>query len=283
MTTPTWTTWHGYAALDAPPGERARAATGDLAEGFRRWRLWTFLALNEIKSQYSRTVVGPWWLTLQTLVYVAGITFLFGTLFHQPVRVFLPYVAIGVIVFSLLGGMTRFCANVFVGEASSIVSSRQPLSALLLRGVSVEFLQFAHHLVILVVIAAAGLLVFNVATLLVIPALLLIALNGFALGLWLAPAVARFRDIGPVVASVLQMLSFFTPIFWRVDSLSGQKRASLLAWNPFYYLLETIRGPLLGNAALHPFVGAVVITAVNVGAGMLVFSHTRSRIPYWIS
>ena len=48
------------------------AASGDIIEGLRRWSLWSFLALDSIRNSYRRTVIGPWWLTLQNVLYIAG-------------------------------------------------------------------------------------------------------------------------------------------------------------------------------------------------------------------
>src|SRR5690348_1260731 len=47
-----WRTWHGYAPLDAPASARAAAAAGDVFEGLRRWRLWSYLAAESVKNQY---------------------------------------------------------------------------------------------------------------------------------------------------------------------------------------------------------------------------------------
>ena len=49
-----WRTWHGYAPLDAGMGARLRAASGDLLEGLRRWRLWTYLGFETIKNRAAR-------------------------------------------------------------------------------------------------------------------------------------------------------------------------------------------------------------------------------------
>lgn len=278
-----WRTWHGYAPLDASPWQQAAAASGDLVEGARRWRLWGYLALEVLKNQYRRTTIGPWWLTLQTLAYVIGLAVLFGAIFRIGQRDFLPYVACGFIAFALLTGLTRAASMVFVEGAGDITSTRQPLSVLVLRAASVELLVFAHNVVILFGLAALGYLTLGPASLLVAPALMLIVLNGLALGFWLGPLVARFRDLGPLVLSVLQMMMFFTPVFWDADSLTSSARQALLTLNPFYYLLDCFRSPLLGEAPWSSFAGACAVTAINVTAGALVFVRTRSHIPYWVS
>jgi ABC-2 type transport system permease protein/lipopolysaccharide transport system permease protein len=278
-----WRTWHGYAPLDAGIGPRFSAASGDLVEGARRWRLWSYLAIDGIKNQYNRTVIGPWWITLQNAIYIAALGYLFGTVFDRPIDEFMPYVGCGYIAFGLIAGTTRVGANVFTAAGTGIVSNRQPLSALVFTGVASEFLQFAHHLLIIVAFGVLGWLTLGPATLLVIPSIVLMLVNGVAVGLWLGPMVARYRDVGPLVASLIQMLAFFTPIFWAVDSLRGQSQHPILVWNPFYYLLETFRGPLLGTTEARLFVGAALVTVVNVFLAVVVFARVRSRIPYWVS
>lgn len=277
-------TWHGYAPLDASLGAQTRAAAGDVAEGIRRWRSWTYLAVEQVKNQYRRTVIGPWWLTLQTAAYVFGLAILFGAIFHQPLDEFVPYVACGFIGFTLLAGLTRQAADVFVENASTLTSTRQPLSVLIFRAVTIELLQFGHNLVIIAAFLAVGIVQVTPQLLLVIPAVLIVLLNGLATGLWLGPTVARFRDVGPFVTSVLQVMMFFTPVFWQVDEIHPDSRTALVGWNPFAYLLALFRDPLLGDqpSALI-WTGVVAVTAVNIVLASWVFARTRSRLPYWVS
>lgn len=278
-----WRTWHGYAPLDAGLSRRTAAAAGDVVEGLRRWGLWSYLAVDAVKNQYRRTTVGPWWLTLQTLAYVIGLAVLFGAIFRVEQEDFLPYVACGFIAFTLLAGLTRAASQVFVEGAAAITSTRQPLSVLIFQAAAVELLAFCHNLVIVGGLAVLGYLTLGAVALLAIPALALIVINGVALGFWLGPMVARFRDVGPLVLSVLQMMMFFTPVFWEVQSLTSAARQGLLSWNPFYYLLDCFRAPLLGDAPWASFAGAGIVTVVNIALATVVFIRTRSRIPYWVS
>lgn len=276
--------WRGYAPLDASMGPRISAAAGDLAEGLRRWRSWTYLAIEQVKNQYRRTVIGPWWMTLQTAAMVSGLAVLFGSIFGQELRDFLPYIAGGFIGFWLLAGLTSQGAGVFINNASTLTSTRQPLSALVLHAVTFELLQFGHNLVIIGVLVAVGLVSLSVKLLLIVPAILIILVNGVAIGLWLGASVARFRDVGPLVASIMQMMMFFTPVFWRVDDVNGSGRNALVAWNPFAYLLDLFRDPLLGEfSSAATWTGVAGVTAVNVFLAAWVFSRSRSRLPYWVS
>ncbi len=275
--------WTGYAPLDASSRVQLEAALADIWEGLRRWRNWSYLAVENVKNRYRRTVLGPWWLTLQMALYIAGISVVFGHLLHAGLRSFLPYVALGMISFTLLTGITRAGAEVFVAGSSTLRSTRQPLSTLVLRDVAIEFIHFAHNMLLYVVFVVARLVPLSPKLLIALPIVLLIAVNGLFLGLWLGSAVARFRDVQPLVNSILGVIIFFSPVFYRLNDLSSGIRNGLLAWNPLTYLISAFRAPLIGAPLATSFyVGTAVVTVVNVVLGLVVFARARSRLPYWV-
>jgi ABC-type polysaccharide/polyol phosphate export permease len=276
--------WTGYAPLDAGVRAQFQAARSDIGEGLRRWRSWTYLAVENMKNRYRRTVLGPWWLTLQMGVFVTGISLVFGHLLHEPLKEFLPYVAIGYIAFSLLVGLTNAATGVFVLGSSTLKSTRQPLSNLVLRDVGIEFISFGHNMLLYLVFLAAGLVPLTPKILLALPVTAVIAVNGLFVGLWLGIAVARFRDVQPFIASILGVIIFFSPVFYHLNNLSSGIQVVVLAWNPFTYLIEAFRAPLIG-APLAPsfYIGTAIVTLVNVVLGLVVFARARSRLPYWVA
>jgi ABC-type polysaccharide/polyol phosphate export permease len=277
--------WTGYAPLDADLGAQFQAALRDIREGLRRWRGWSYLAVENVKNRYRRTVLGPWWLTLQMGIFVTGISIIFGHLLPTGgLREFLPYVGVGYIVFILLVGLTSAASGVFVIGSSTLKSTRQPLSNLVLRDVGVEFIHFSHNLVLYVVFLVAGLVPLTPKILIALPVAGLIAVNGFFVGLWLGIAVARFRDVQPLVNSILGVIIFFTPLFYNPNKLSSGIQIVVLAWNPFTYLIQAFRAPLIGAPLLPSYyIGTAVVTLVNIALGLAVFTRARSRLPYWVA
>lgn len=242
-----------------------------------------YLAVETMKNQYRRTVLGPWWVTLQSTMYVVGIAVLFSQLQHEPLRAFLPFVSFGYMFFLLLSSLIDGAARVFTGASSTITSSRQPLLGLVLRDVTFTFLVFGHNALVLVALYAFGLVTPSVNLLLVIPLLAVVALNGVALACWLGPLVARFRDVGPAVSSVLTVLIFFTPVFYKSRGLTGVAAVVVQA-NPLAYFINALRDAALGQV---PVIKDLIViggfTAANVVLAMVIFSTVRSRIPYWVS
>jgi ABC-type polysaccharide/polyol phosphate export permease len=276
--------WTGYAPLDADLGAQFQAAVNDMREGLRRWRSWSYLSVENVKNRYRRTVLGPWWLTLQMGIFVTGITIVFGHLLHTGLREFLPYVAVGYIVFALLVGLTSAAAGVFVVGSSTLKSTRQPLSNLVLRDVGVEFIHFGHNLVLYLVFVVAGLVPLTLKMLIAVPVAGVIAVNGLFVGLWLGIGVARFRDVQPFINSILGVIIFFTPVFYQPNKLSSGIQIVVLSWNPFTYLIQAFRAPLIGAPLLPSYyIGTAVFTVINVVLGLAVFTRARSRLPYWVA
>jgi ABC-2 type transport system permease protein/lipopolysaccharide transport system permease protein len=74
---------------------------------------------------------------------------------------------------------------------------------------------------------------------------------------------------------------FMTPIIWKPDMLPG--RALILHLNPFYYLVEVIRAPLLGHVPdARVWIGVLLITVAGWGVALLFYTVYRWRLAYWV-
>jgi ABC-type polysaccharide/polyol phosphate export permease len=152
-----------------------------------------------------------------------------------------------------------------------------------LRDVGVEFINFAHNMVIYLGFLVIGLVPLSPEILIALVMVAVIAANGLFLGLWLGIAVARFRDLQPFITSILGVAIFFCPVFYQLDSLSSGIKNVLLV-NPFTYLIMAFRTPLLGEPLLTwYYVGSAIVTVINVAVGLAVFARARSRLPYWVA
>jgi lipopolysaccharide transport system permease protein len=118
--------------------------------------------------------------------------------------------------------------------------------------------------------------------LLALPALLIWLIDSLAITVILGALCARFRDIAPIVASVMQMAFFVTPVIWR-PHLIGERHLWLLPFNPFYSLLEILRGPLLGEIpGKWDYVSALAYSVLLCVAAWGLFTRVRARIAFWV-
>ena len=259
----------------------ARLAMQDIAEGLRLWRLAWTLAWLDIRLRYRGSMLGPFWLTLSTGVFVGALGVLYAELFHQDVHEYLPYLALSQVLWSFLAMVVGEACVCFTVAEGVIRAVRMPLTVHALRTLIRNVFVLAHNVVVIVVVD----IVFSVwpgwHVILVLPAFALWAVDAMAVGLLLGAFCARFRDIPPIVASVMQIAFFLTPVLWLPGQLG--RYTVLLAYNPFYALLQIVRDPLLGAVpAPATWVSAVLYSLVLCVISWLLFVRARGRVAFWM-
>lgn len=256
-------------------------ALRDLTDGFRSTRVWAMLAWFETRQRYKRSTLGPFWLTISTGALVAGMGPLYGRLFGQELGAYFPFLAIGFIVWQLISSLINEAGQVFIAAEPYIKQIRLPFTLHVLQMIWRNLLIFAHNFVIAIVV----LLWFPPAQLwpplLALPGLLLVLLNGLWAGLLLGTLCARYRDIAPIVSSVVQLAFFLTPILWKREMLGSHQWA--VDANPLYHMVELVRAPLLGEVPpAASWLIVMLITAGGFALALLAFARYRARIAYWV-
>jgi lipopolysaccharide transport system permease protein len=109
----------------------------------------------------------------------------------------------------------------------------------------------------------------------------LLLLNTYWICFLLAIICARFRDMIPIISSCVQIGFFVTPISWMPKLLDGHP--ALLKYNPFVYLLDIVRSPLLGEfPSKMSFYVSGSMAIVGIAFCFLIFSSVRTRLAFWV-
>jgi ABC-type polysaccharide/polyol phosphate export permease len=72
----------------------------DLTEALKRLSVALYFAWSDTKARYKRSVLGPFWLVLSTMVGVVGLGVIWSVLLKVDRREFIPSLTIGLIVSS---------------------------------------------------------------------------------------------------------------------------------------------------------------------------------------
>jgi ABC-2 type transport system permease protein/lipopolysaccharide transport system permease protein len=274
---------HDTKPLATPAGRPLSfgVAVADLVSGLALWRLWVRLGWNDILQRYRRSLLGPFWLTASMAVMVVSLGVLYAELFNTPVHDLLPFLTVGLLVWTLIASFFNEGGALFTGAESYIKQIRLPYSVYVYRSTWSKFVIFAHN----IVIYFAVLLYFQIwpgaVALLAIPGLLMVLLNGALISLFIGVVSTRFRDIPQVITSAIQIVFFITPIFWKPELL--KTRSYIVDFNPFYHLIEIVRAPLLGVIpSLTSYTAVLIVTIINLAITGAFFSRFRSRISYWV-
>jgi ABC-type polysaccharide/polyol phosphate export permease len=257
------------------------AVAADFVEAGRSWRLWSKFAWYDLLARYRRSWVGPLWLGLTALVFMSALTLVYGTLFSEPIRDYLPFVAVGVTCWNFLFAVTSEAVVTFVEAETYIRQIRVNLFIFVFRVLWRNILVFLHQFAVaFAVVVLAG--KFSVVLL---PRATLGIVLMFVQGIWVIPLLGllgtRFRDLQPMITNLLQIMFFVTPVIW-VPAALGPRRW-LADINPLNSLLAIIRDPLLGALpAAHNYAFVLMITAAGFGLSTLIYTRFHKRVVYWL-
>jgi ABC-2 type transport system permease protein/lipopolysaccharide transport system permease protein len=253
----------------------------DLYDGIRRWPLWTLLAWNDIRQRYRRSYLGPFWMTLSMAVFVCALGFIYSHLFHSKIEDYLPFLAVGFIVWGFIAACLTEGCHAFGEHEALIKQLKVPYSTYVLCVVWRNVVVLLHTIILFIPISLYFGRVPQPIALLALPGFVLLALNLVWVTLVLAILNARFRDVAQIVGTVLQVAMFATPIMWPADALGDNRIVADV--NPIYHLVELIRAPLLGEAP-SPLSWAVAVGMLLAGwvLAMLLFRRVERRIVYWV-
>jgi lipopolysaccharide transport system permease protein len=249
----------------------------DLAELWASRDIAYFLALRNVKIRYKQTFFGVAWAVLQPLSAVAIFSVLLGRLVHVPSE------GISYPVFAFAGlVLWLYFSNAAIAATDSLAAHRElvtkvyfprllaPLAAVLpgLIDLCVSLLPVAAFMVAFGVVPSAAIALLPlwvVAT----------TLFAFGVGTWLASLNVKYRDVRNVIAFLLQLWFFVTPVVYGTSLLSG-KWEFVVAINPMAGLVEGFRWSLVGASA--PDVTALFsigVGAVVVLSGIAYFARVE--------
>lgn len=253
----------------------------DLRKAVTLLPLIGFMARGDLRARYKRSVLGPLWLTLGTAIGTLGLGVVWSELFKMDRKHFVPALTSGLIMWQLLSGCIVEATTTYWRQAAIIRNISVPLSIHPIQLVVKHLINFAHNLPVFIIVVILFDVPVTIYTLLAIPCLILIAANLLWIALLFSMLGARFRDLEYLVAAVMPMLMFLSPVFYRPNYLPISE--GIIWLNPFSHLIELVRYPLLGSA---PPAFVVLTNVLFYVLGWLLtlyaFNAKRDRIAYWV-
>ena len=244
-------------------------------------RLCWSLAMLDIKLRYRGSLLGPFWLTLSSGLMIGAMGVLYAALFHMDMRGYFPFLALSIVLWNFMFALVSDACVCFINAEATIRSVRLPMMLHPIRAVLRNLLVLAHNVAVIVVVDAALNAWPGWVGLLAIPALVLWLAAALAVSVLLGALCARFRDIAPIVASLMQLAFFVSGVIWQPSQLKGYE--GVLAFNPVFSLLDILRAPLLGHPpSLAVTLSAVLYSALLIVFACLLFARVRGRIAFWV-
>ena len=258
-----------------------------MLESLYRHRRYIFeSAAADLRYRYAGTSIGFVWNVLQPLALILVFSLVFSRI--VPVRAagsashgaaFLLYLCAGYLPWLGFSDCLMRCLNAFPDNATYLKKLPIPEEVFVAKAALSAFFSMALSLLLLPLVVLACGAPLGWATLWLVPAALLLIGCGFGFGLFLGTLNVFFRDVAHLVAVILQLWMWCTPIVYTIEIIPERYRA-LFWFNPVHPFLLAIREAVLEQrlAALPVWLAALGWTALAGLLGLAVLRGLRHQI-----
>jgi len=258
----------------------------DLIASFKAPGFWLYGSWIDTSIRHRSHALGAFWMVSGTLFFVL----LLGTLYSQVLRhtnneLYYAHIATAYVLWAFIQQTLQQSARVFKDNGAMIENGYVQYADYVLRLISAQLISLGFNLVVVIgviVFAPVQVTVADLILLLTVP-LFLLAVMG--MGFFLSVVGARYSDVPELLRTMLRLFFFITPVIWVAGDAGGKGHiiGAFLYANPFYYLIEIIRGPLVYDHVPWFEIG-VVLAAIPVIWLLAAWAYARAKpfIPLWI-
>ena len=273
----------GTKATDSGPLVRIQ---GSRSRWNLAWReLWQyrelvyFLTWRDIKVRYKQTVLGVAWAVVQPLFIALTLSLFLGKLAKVPSDG-IPYV---VFAYTAMVPWQLFAHALTEGGNSLVASDRLitkvyfPRLAIPMSAVLAGFVDFVIAFFVLIPFLALYRIV-PTARVLTLPLfILLTALIGLGVGLWLSALNVQYRDVRYTIGFLVQLWFLATPVAYPTSVVPERWRA-WYGLNPMVGVIDGFRWSLLGSGEAPGVLltVSVVAMALILGSGLYYFRRMEA-------
>lgn len=245
----------------------------DLAELWQERDLLGLLVRRDFVARYRPTLLGPLWAVLQPLAATLVFALFLGGVVGIPGdgAPYAAFVVLGLVPWSLFASGVARAAGSLVANAPLLGKARFPRLYLPASAVIAALLDLVFSLPALAIVLVASGQRLGPGLLLGLGPLLIAALLALGLGLLLASASVRHRDVLQALPFLLQLGLFATPVVYPQGLIPEARRGWLLL-NPMAAVVEGLRDAALGRAlAPAPLLAAIASGLALLGVGLVAF------------
>lgn len=154
-----------------------RSSTRDIREAAGKHEFAFLLGWNDVAKRYRRSLFGEFWLTISMAILIGTLGIIFGSLFGLPLKVYLPHLSTGVILWTFASSSISEGCSAFIDAQNIILQVRLPLFLHVIRVLYRNVMILAHNFAIYPIVMAIVWKGPGLGVLLAIPGVILVSLN----------------------------------------------------------------------------------------------------------
>lgn len=203
---------------------------------YRNRQLIAALTSRDLKARYRGSVLGYFWSLANPLLLLAVYTLVFTKFFPNRMVAFPLFLFAGILAWTFFSAATLESTSAISSNAGLIKKVLFPAEALPL----VVVLSHLVHFVLAVPVLLAALAGFTLAgqarvtaAILLMPVLMLLQMMFVAgISMIVSSASVLFRDLRDIVANMMQIGFFITPIIYPIEGIASRPIRAALRLNP---------------------------------------------------
>lgn len=245
--------------------------------------LFFFLVRRDIKLRFQQTTIGFLWIVLQPLILMLIFNVVFGILMRVPTGD-TPYILFflsAFVVWQFFTQVINASAFSLVGNIGVILKSYFPRLALPLSTVAGALVDFGvSFLILLIFLLIDGNFPISPRYLLLPVLLILTTIFASGVGLLFGALMVVFRDMKNLLAFILMIWMYLTPIIYPITIVPEQYRF-LLYFNPLTSLVEAYRWVFLNQGSLPRLdylLISLIVAIIIWFCGAMVFRAMENKI-----
>jgi lipopolysaccharide transport system permease protein len=276
----------GQVPAPAPPMRRIQPSRGfvpiDFAELWRYRELLYRLVWRDVKGRYKQTFLGPFWAVFRPFMTMVLMAAVFGGLAGFKSGSDIPYPLFlygGILVWTYFSSAITGSSSSLLNYAGMLGKAYFPRLYAPLASVTAPLVDFGLSLAVLLGLFGyyqrwpswhVVFLPFFV---------LLAAIAGLGVGLWLSGISVRYRDVPFTLPFVVQLWFYATPVLYPVSKLPAPFE-TLLVLNPMTSVVDGFKWSLFGITPpnIPVLVGSTVLAFLIAVTGLFFFRRTERTI-----
>lgn len=232
------------------------------------WRdrfILSSLVRTDLNLKYKKSILGVAWSILTPLGLVVIIGIVYSIIFNMKMEDFIPGLFAGLNPWIFLSASADGGTMAFIGAEGYLKQTATNAQIFPIRNVLVNFINLLYSVIaffIIYIFLKPDM--FNFGMLMAIVGLIINLLFAIALSNVSAVINLKIRDFQPFQSLIYQGLFYATPIIFPAKILKEKGFEYLYRINPFYYMIEVIKTPLLGEKlpSMDIYLIAIVISVV---------------------
>ena len=244
--------------------------------------LWYELALSKIRARFNRTILGPLWEILGSLVLLVLLSLLWARLWNKDFLDFFTYLYIGFTLWRIvLSSVTD--ANALFSHVYAPVIKNIYLHPFVLC-ISSSFkniITLLLNLPLIIIVLILNKQIHFASIFYLISFLILFFISSICITYMFGVLCLRFRDLEHTINVFFGILFFFTPIIWEVNQLGS--KIMLIQPNILYHYIEYFRSGLqYGSVNSFSLIIVFLSTIFLFLFTLMLSNRIKNKITYWV-